>query len=226
MTDPWLLVSLARDGDKDAREALYRQFSGLAFATAARCTSNYHDQEDLVHEAFIRAFSSLDRLRDPRRFGPWLATITRFAAIDRVRREMRVVVTDVVPEKSLDADPFASAPNDLMWLESVLRNGLAQMSQKDADLLRMVAAGHAGPSHISAAFGISLGAAKVATYRARQRLRLTLATSMLSFGATACSTAPNTSTDALKGHVASCRVCMSVANEEFGYTLAAGHEES
>ena len=164
------LVGSAMEGDRGSREALYHQYRGLATAVATRCTSNRHDQEDLVQEAFARAFSRLALLRDPDRFGPWLASIIKFAAIDRVRRDSRTVVTDALPERGCEADPYDSLPSTLAWLESAIQGALERLGERDAHLLRLIAGTGAGPGEIAQELGISYGAAKVALHRARCRL--------------------------------------------------------
>ena len=54
------------------------------------------DVDDVVQDAFLRAFRNLDLLADPTRFGVWLRRITFGVAIDHVRadraRNARVVV--------------------------------------------------------------------------------------------------------------------------------------
>lgn len=49
------------------------------------------EAEDVVQDSFIRAFRSLDQLRDPARFGLWVAVIARrlavASAVSRAQRE-------------------------------------------------------------------------------------------------------------------------------------------
>ncbi len=49
------LVALARDGHREAFEALYRRHVGFALNLAVRIQGNATDVEDVVHDAFIRA---------------------------------------------------------------------------------------------------------------------------------------------------------------------------
>ena len=64
-------------GHTHAFESLVRRHlaavSGLAYAQIG----NRADAEDATQEAFLRAFRSLDTLRDGGKFLPWLAGITR-----------------------------------------------------------------------------------------------------------------------------------------------------
>lgn len=70
------LVLLARDGDQVAFRLLVERHQHMVRARARQLCTNPSDTEDVMQEAFLRAFIGLDRLRDPDRFGAWLAAIT------------------------------------------------------------------------------------------------------------------------------------------------------
>ena len=59
-------------------------------ARAVRGDASAHrvldDMEDVVQEAFVRAFQNLGGLKEPARFGPWLLTIARNRALTRLAR--------------------------------------------------------------------------------------------------------------------------------------------
>ena len=83
------LIRRAREGDAASREHLARRWLGRAYAAALSKVGHAADAEDLVQEAFYRAFRQLGSLRDPARFGPWLLQIVRNAARDLHRRSGR-----------------------------------------------------------------------------------------------------------------------------------------
>lgn len=80
------LVALAADGDSGAAEALYRRHATFAFNLAARIAGTTTDVEDVVHDAFLRAFDGLDTLRNPKAFKGWLGSIVVHAMRSRLRR--------------------------------------------------------------------------------------------------------------------------------------------
>ncbi len=83
------LILRAREGDRASREALAQRWLGRAYGAALSKVGNAADAEDIVQEAFYRAFRKLAHLRDPKRFGPWLLQIVRNAARDLHRRAGR-----------------------------------------------------------------------------------------------------------------------------------------
>ncbi len=69
------LVRLARDGDTVAFRLLVERHQPAARARARSLAANPSDVDDVVQESFLRAFTGLDRLRDPDRFAGWLGSI-------------------------------------------------------------------------------------------------------------------------------------------------------
>lgn len=57
-----------------------------AYAIALARLRDPEEAQDITQEGFLRAYALLDRLDDPSRFGPWIGTIVRNLAIDRLRR--------------------------------------------------------------------------------------------------------------------------------------------
>ena len=69
------LVRLVRDGDPAAFRLLVERHLPMARARARGLCANPSDLDDVVQESFLRAYTGLDRLRDPDRFAGWLGGI-------------------------------------------------------------------------------------------------------------------------------------------------------
>lgn len=76
-----------RNGDEVAVRSVYRHYSGLAMAVALRAVGDRGRAEEAVQQAFLQAWRSASSFETGRDLAPWLATITRRAAIDIQRRE-------------------------------------------------------------------------------------------------------------------------------------------
>ena len=79
------LVESARAGDRAAFERLYHLFAPLVHGVLLARVP-YGEVSDLVQDVFLTAFRKLGALRDPARFGPWVAIIARNRAADFYRR--------------------------------------------------------------------------------------------------------------------------------------------
>src|SRR5262249_22127315 len=79
------LVSLARNGDRCAFGALYERYARMVHGILlARVPAQV--AEDLLQDVFLQVLPRLGSLRDPTRFGGWLAAIARNRAHDHHRR--------------------------------------------------------------------------------------------------------------------------------------------
>src|SRR6185295_18825588 len=91
------LVHAAQSGDRGAYGELYRRYGrmvhGVLLARVPR-----GQVEDLVQDVFLQALRRLGTLREPERFGGWLAMIARNRATDFHRRGRDTVeLTDDLP---------------------------------------------------------------------------------------------------------------------------------
>ncbi len=80
------LVALGCKGDSGAFELLYRRHASFALHLATRIEGSSRDVEDIVHDAFLRAFERINDLSDRGAFKSWLGAIVVHAVRSRMRR--------------------------------------------------------------------------------------------------------------------------------------------
>lgn len=73
-TDDDAAVAMARDGDADAYEALVARYTAVAHRTAVLFGAG-DEADDVVQEAFVKAYRALRGFRTGERFRPWLLQI-------------------------------------------------------------------------------------------------------------------------------------------------------
>lgn len=95
-------VDRIRRGETDAFAQIVRLYQQRLFGLALMMVRDPGAAEDVAQEAFIRAFTRLDRYDENRPFYPWLATIAVRIAQSALRRRSRVVGIEGTP---LDAAP-------------------------------------------------------------------------------------------------------------------------
>jgi hypothetical protein len=69
------LVERARQGDREAFDAIVRGKVDAVYATALAILGHEADAQDAAQEAFIAAWRSFGTLRDPDRFEAWFGRI-------------------------------------------------------------------------------------------------------------------------------------------------------
>ncbi len=100
-----LLAGRAADGDSRAFEALVRRHTPLMRAYATRLTGSATDADDVVQDAFITAWNTLDSLREPDAVKGWLMRIVSRKAIDRMRRSRPESSLEEWDAPAVNADP-------------------------------------------------------------------------------------------------------------------------
>jgi len=86
---PTRWVQAALGGDIDSFGKLCERYYSAQVAVAYSVLGDHQLAEDAAQEAFARALVNLRKLKDPGRFGPWLAQICRNVATDMARARLR-----------------------------------------------------------------------------------------------------------------------------------------
>ncbi len=74
------LIERCRQGDADALGELYKAYAQRMRGVCRRYISDEQTVEDVLHDAFVIIFTSLDKLRDVQRAESWMVAITRNVA--------------------------------------------------------------------------------------------------------------------------------------------------
>ena len=83
------LVEACRKGDRKAQFEIYRLYNVAMYNTALRIVGDSDDAEDVMQEAFLKAFAKLGTYRKEVSFGAWLKRIVINKSLDflRLKRE-------------------------------------------------------------------------------------------------------------------------------------------
>ncbi len=106
------LVERCRGGEQAAAARLYRRHARRMAGIVHRLVGP-DAVEDLLQDAFAEAFGSLSKLREPERFGSWLAIIT----IRKARRAVRRIISDPRERDALLeslTDVHATVPDEIV----------------------------------------------------------------------------------------------------------------
>jgi len=83
------LIRRAAAGDPAAFESLFRSHQGRVYGLCLRMTGSAQVAEDCMQEAFVRAWSKLDRFRGDSSFATWMHRIAVNEVLGWQRREGR-----------------------------------------------------------------------------------------------------------------------------------------
>jgi RNA polymerase sigma-70 factor (ECF subfamily) len=102
------LVNRSRKGDKEAQHRLYLAYADAMFAICKRLVMQLTDAEDVLQDAFVIAFTRIDKLKDERKFGGWLKTITINECLNFLKRKK--ICFDDLTENMAIADETEELP--------------------------------------------------------------------------------------------------------------------
>ncbi len=135
VSEELLLVQAAKRGDVAAYEQLVRRYDRNVFRIANHITKNREDAEDVVQDAFLKAYENLAKFQEQSKFYTWLVRIAVNEALMKLRkrRPERTVSLDEDIKTEDDSVPREVAdwsPNpEQMYSQSELREILTKTVQ-------------------------------------------------------------------------------------------------
>ena len=109
-------------GDKNALHDIYEAYIGYIYSIVLNVVQNKEDAEDVTSEFFIKLWRLADTYQGGNGHRAWLATIARNMAIDLIRKNKKVVLTD----------DFADNMSENATDECIEEDVISDMSLRDA----------------------------------------------------------------------------------------------
>jgi RNA polymerase sigma-70 factor (ECF subfamily) len=172
------LIARARGGDDAAFNQIIQAYRKRILGTIARLIGRPEDVEDVAQEVFVRLYYSLDQLRTPEVFEPWLYRLTVNAAYDYLRRQRRRSesrMSDLSEQQVTLADAAEGGrQSDEVVRRTKLRETvnelLGAVSEEDRILLTLKEVEGLSLKELEAVYNVNENALKVRLFRARQRV--------------------------------------------------------
>ncbi|MEN6371618.1 MAG: sigma-70 family RNA polymerase sigma factor [Armatimonadota bacterium] len=179
-------ASIAQKEDRQAFDELVERYHKQAYNIAYRMTGNHADAEDLIQEAFIRAFRFFAQYKRELPFDSWLYKIMSNVFIDMLRRRPKAHIRSLDQpiatedgETLLEIADTARGPEELvMSREMDSRIQTALNSIPEDFRLAVIYADIEGLSYeeIADAMSCSIGTVRSRLHRGRKLLRTRLKT--------------------------------------------------
>jgi len=104
VSDELQLVRAAKGGDVGAFEQLVKRYDRNVFRIANHITHSREDAEDVVQEAFLKAYSNLEKFQEQSKFYTWLVRIAVNEALMKLRKRR--------PERFVSLDEDVKTEDD------------------------------------------------------------------------------------------------------------------
>ncbi len=172
--DDLQLLRAIASGDQRAFMQLYQQYCNLGFSLALRVVRHQVLAEEVTQDVFLKIWQQPDRWNPALgQFSSWLLTITRNAAIDRLRKEQRhIAPADGTTEPLFDQAIEASISDDPLWIDGqLLARLIYELPAEQRQLIEL--AFYQGYTHSELADGLQLplGTVKTRLRSGLQKLR-------------------------------------------------------
>ena len=175
-------VARVRSGDSDGFRTLVERHSRGVFRIAYRITGNEADAEDVVQEAFLRAYRQLDRYELRSSFGTWVSRIAANYALDLVRSKRRNVerqpLADEQGESLFDRIRSGEPDQERLLLSAEVRKRfdqtMAALSHQERTAFEMRHFDGMSIEQIGSVLNLGDSAAKNSIFRAVRKLRAAL----------------------------------------------------
>lgn len=177
------IVARLQAGDADAYEVLVRVHSGRLLSVARRFLPNTEDAQDVVQEAFIKAFRSIGTFQERAQLHTWLHRILVNTALMKLRSRRRrpeESIDDLLPtfqadgHQTTESHEWSDAVLERKETAKIVRDAIAQLPDHYRVVLTLRDIEEFDTAETAAALGTSTTVVKVRLHRARQALRTLL----------------------------------------------------
>jgi RNA polymerase sigma-70 factor (ECF subfamily) len=162
------LILKAANGDADAQAWLYNHYSKDMFNICVRMAGNIPLAEDLLHDAFLTAFSNLGQLKQPEAFAGWMKQVVVNTCIKASKKSF-------VWKEWQEDEMQDLAEEETGWWETVsletLNREIRSLPDGCREIFVMYAMEDMPHRMIAASIGITEGTSKSQYHRARKLLR-------------------------------------------------------
>ncbi|NNE01121.1 MAG: sigma-70 family RNA polymerase sigma factor [Pirellulaceae bacterium] len=172
------LIDHALQGDRSAFAELVHRHQDRLFASMLQVTGSPDEAEEVVQEAFIRAFIKLDTFQRNSQFFTWLYRIAFNSALTRRRRRRARVSLDYCRENNglevVDSGDGVDEPMLRRERINLVREAMHKLTEEHRSILVLREMEEHSYESIAEILEISIGTVRSRLSRARRQLKLAI----------------------------------------------------
>jgi RNA polymerase sigma factor (sigma-70 family) len=163
------LVEACKRGDQKAQFELYRLYNAAMYNTTLRIVGDSDDAEDVMQEAFLKAFEKLDTYRGTVSFGAWLKRIVINKALDflRVKKE-QLSLEDAGEVGEMVDEPVDTG--EVEYRAEEIKKAIYDLPEGYRVVLSLILLEGYDHEEVSAILNISNATSRTQYHRAKKRL--------------------------------------------------------
>jgi RNA polymerase sigma-70 factor (ECF subfamily) len=183
-SDDLELVHASKNGDMAAFEELVKRHDRKLLRIAQHITHNREDSQDVVQEAFFKAFQNLGQFREESEFSTWLIRIAVNQSLMKRRKQRAISEVsldegfeaegDVLPKEVADWGPNPEQLYRASELRDILAKALGELRLTSRAVFVLRDIEGLSTDQTAEVLGLSQAAVKARLWRARLQLRESL----------------------------------------------------
>jgi len=167
-----LIIKEVQQGNRQKYALLVERYKDIAFNLAFKIIQNRENAEEVVQDAFMKAYSALNLFRGDAKFSTWIFRIVYNTAISRSRlRKQKMVEFDKVAESEIDSYSKNEFENDADDTQKMVNFAIASLADDEKAIVTLYYLNESSINEISTITGLSEANVKVKLYRIRQKLK-------------------------------------------------------
>jgi RNA polymerase sigma-70 factor (ECF subfamily) len=173
------LVERSRRGDHEAFGELVRRYQRMVFNVCQRMMGERAEAEDMLQDAFLRAYDNLSRYDAQRPLGPWLRRLTTNVCLNRLEQRARQSALPLETAQGLHAQPRWSNPEAVREAgerNERVRSAILALPARYRAVIELRHYQEQSYAEIAEALEIPLSDVKSHLFRARRRMADLLST--------------------------------------------------
>jgi len=171
-------VEAAIRGDQAAYKQLMNKYQKPLYYHVLKMVKHHEQVEDLVQEAFMKAFNNLDSYNTNYAFSTWLYRITTNHTIDYLRKKKLQTTSIDEPVKTKDGEmeiqisDSAETDREIIKKErkAIIHDAIKNLPEKYRNVIEMRHLEELSYQEISEQLDLPLGTVKAHIFRAREML--------------------------------------------------------
>jgi RNA polymerase sigma factor (sigma-70 family) len=163
------LINRILEGDVPGYAVLVDRHKDMAYTIAFRILGKREDSEEVVQDAFVKAFQNLSSFRQDAKFSTWLYRIVYNTAISRKRiksPEFRSIEDTPYADKGIEPDEDSEKEQG-----RILEQALKKLPEEERTILTLFYLEESSVEEIHTITGLSKANIKIKLFRSRKKLQ-------------------------------------------------------
>jgi RNA polymerase sigma factor (sigma-70 family) len=164
-----VLIEACKRGDQKAQFEIYRLYNAAMYNTTLRIVRDPDDAEDVMQEAFLKAFAKLKSYRGEVSFGAWLKKIVVNKALDFLRLKKERISIDEVGE-IVEAEDDPAQTIEFAYNAEFIKKAILALPEGYRIVLSLILLEGYDHEEVSGILNISNATSRTQYHRAKKKM--------------------------------------------------------